>query len=333
MGDFLKIKKIHKNDFDGYIQFGSLKNFLKKTKRDKHLERLNKKRDFFKQKIEDVKNQKKRDCIVCGSKKKQEVFSKYGFKHNLCKKCGFLYVDPTLNEEITHSNFLNEDSYTKVLLNKENIDLDKKKFLYSLQKLNISLKNKTVLDIGCGFGFFLDVAREFGCEVYGSELNKSCLNLLKKKKIPLVNNYENYHEKFDIISLWLVLEHLFDPGALLKHIHRLLKKNGRLIINIPNYKSLTARILKEKCTMFSGEQHINFFSKKNLEDFLFNNFFETILSETVISDLGTVKDFLSYSNDKVLLSETGLEFLEPETIHKNDLGYTILSISRKIQKK
>ena len=95
-----------------------------------------------------------------------------------------------------------------------------------------------------GFGFFLDVAREFGCEVYGSELNKKLLKSSKKKKIPLVNSYENYHEKFDIISLWLVLEHLFDPGALLKHIHRLLKKNGRLIINIPNYKSLTASDIK-----------------------------------------------------------------------------------------
>ena len=85
----MKIKKIHRDDFDGYIQFGSLKKFLKKTKRDKHLERLNKKRSFFKRKIEDVKNQKKRDCIVCGSKKKQEVFSKFGFKHNLCQNCGF----------------------------------------------------------------------------------------------------------------------------------------------------------------------------------------------------------------------------------------------------
>ena len=84
--------------------------------------------------------------------------------------------------------------------------------------------------------------------------------------------------------------------------------------------------------MFSGEQHINFFSKENLKEFLSNNFFETISSETVISDLGTVKDFLSYSNDKAsLLSENDLDFLEPDTIHKNDLGYTILSISKKVQ--
>ena len=76
------------------------------------------------------------------------------------QNCGFFYVDPTFNEELTHSNFLNEDSYKKVLMNKENINLDKKKFLYSLQKLNINLKNKKVLDIGCGFGFFLDVAQE-----------------------------------------------------------------------------------------------------------------------------------------------------------------------------
>ena len=64
------------------------------------------------------------------------------------KIVGFYMSTLLLNEEISHSNFLNEDSYTKVLLNKENIDLDKKKFLYSLQKLNISLKNRTVLDIG-----------------------------------------------------------------------------------------------------------------------------------------------------------------------------------------
>ncbi|MAI28679.1 MAG: hypothetical protein CMP38_00580 [Rickettsiales bacterium] len=328
----MKKKKVHKDDFDGYIQFGSLNKFLKETERDEHLERLNKKREFFKRKIENAKNQRKRDCLICGSNKKELVFVKSGFKHVLCKSCGFFYVDPTFNEEVTHSNFLNEDSYTKVLMNKANINLDKKKFLYALQKLNINLKNKKVLDIGCGFGFFLDVAQEHGCEVYGSELNQSCLKLLKKKKIPLINNYENYNEKFDIVSLWLVLEHLFDPALLLRQIHKLLKKNGKLIINIPNYKSLSARILKDKCSMFSGEQHINFFSIQNLEEFLNKNFFKTTLSETVISDIGTVKNFLNYSGDLDYSDEESeLNFLEPNLIHKNGLGYTILNISKKIQ--
>lgn len=322
---------MHKDDFDGYIQFGSLSKFLKATERDSHLVRLNKKREFFKKKIENIKNQKKRNCIICGSKDKELVFTKHGFKHNLCKSCGFFYVDPTFNEEVTHSNFLNENSYTKVLMNKKNINLDKKKFLYALQKLNMNLKNKKVLDIGCGFGFFLDVAREHDCEVYGSELNQSCLKLLRKKKIPLITNYENFHEKFDIVSLWLVLEHLFDPASLLKDIHRLLKKNGKLIINIPNYKSLSARILKDKCSMFSGEQHINFFSIKNLEEFLNNNFFKTTLSETVISDIGTVKNYLNYSENSIHSDdELALNFLKPNLIHKNGLGYTILNISKKI---
>ena len=327
----MKIKKIHKNDFDGYLQFGSLDNFLKLTGRDKHLERQKKTQSYFFNKINQKKNQKRRNCIICNSSKKELIFIKHGFKHHKCINCGFFYVDPILNEEITHSTFLEEDSYTKVLLNKKNIYLDKIKFQYGLQRLGINLKNKTLLDIGCGYGFFLDVAKKLGCQVFGSELNESCLSLLKKKKINIIKNFEENYGKFDIISMWLVLEHIADPSVLLKQIHSLLKKNGRLIVNVPNSKSLTARILKQNCTMFSGEQHINFFSLKNLKIFLLKNNFKTLFTETIISDIGTIKKSLKLSKDiNDLDEEKELDFLTPEFIHRRNLGYTIFNISRKI---
>ena len=327
----MKKKKIHKNDFDGYLQFGSLDNFLKLTGRDKHLERQKKNQSYYLKKISLKNNQKRRNCIVCNSNKKELIFTKFGFKHNKCNNCGFIYVDPILNEEITHSTFLDEDSYTKVLLNKKNVYLDKIKFEYGLQRLKINLKNKNLLDIGCGYGFFLDVAKKLGCQVSGSELNKSCLSLLKKKKINLIKNFEENYGKFDIISMWLVLEHIADPSVLLKHIHSLLKKNGRLIINVPNSKSLTAKILKENCTMFSGEQHINFFSVDNLRIFLKKNNFKTLFTETIISDIGTIKKSLKFSKkNNDFNEEKELDFLTPEFIHKKNLGYTILNISRKI---
>ena len=172
-----------------------------------------------------------------------------------------------------------------------------------------------------GLAFFLMLLKKFGCEVYGSELKPKLPKSFKKKKIPLINNYENYNEKFDIISLWLVLEHLFDPALLFEQIHKLLKKNGKLIINIPNYKSLSARIfLKINVRCFQENSILIFFSIQNLEEFLSKNFFKTTLSETVISDIGTVKNFLNYSKIWIIqMKSLNLIFLEPIQFIKMDL--------------
>ena len=83
--------------------------------------------------------------------------------------------------------------------------------------------------------------------------------------------------------------------------------------------------------MFSGEQHINFFSVDNLRIFLKKNNFKTLFTETIISDIGTIKKSLKFSKkNNDFNEEKELDFLTPEFIHKKNLGYTILNISRKI---
>ena len=94
----------------------------------------------------------------------------------------------------------------------------------------------------------------------------------------------------------LVLEHVPYPNKLFRKIYKSLKKGGKILINVPNVNSLSSLILKDKCTMFSGEQHINFFSELTLKKFLNKNNFKILSSETIISGAGSVINYLNYNN-------------------------------------
>ena len=97
-------------------------------------------------------------------------------------------------------------------------------------------KKKKILDYGCGYGLFLDEALKNGWSVFANEINKKCINYLNSKKIELDNNFTK--NKYDAISLWLVLEHIPEPNLLLKKVYKALKKGGKILVNVPNFNSL-----------------------------------------------------------------------------------------------
>ena len=241
----------------------------------------------------------------------------------MCKKCTFVYVTPSLRDDVHFNSIANESSYVNVLKNSVNLKLDKRKFLYGLEKLKVK-KKKKILDIGCAYGSFLEVAKIKKLNVYGAEINKHCVKVLKRKKIELIN-LEKTKIKFDYITLWTVFEHISEANKVLKKLFNLLNKNGKLLINVPNVESLSAKIMHESCTMFSGEQHVNLFSKITLEKILTNNKFKILGSETIISDIERIKNYLSYGFGKKI----NLPFLNPNFIHKNMLGYTLLTSAQK----
>ena len=84
--------------------------------------------------------------------------------------------------------------------------------------------------------------------------------------------------------------------------------------------------------MFSGEQHVNHFSPKTLVKFLKKNNFNVKFLETIISDAGTVKNYLSYKDIKSGKAKGDYDFTDPRNIHKNLMGYTILVLAQKKNK-
>jgi 2-polyprenyl-3-methyl-5-hydroxy-6-metoxy-1,4-benzoquinol methylase len=109
------------------------------------------------------------------------------------------------------------------------IENDKRRFL----QFKNFFSNKNLLDYGCGWGGFLSEVKN-AKSLTGFEIRQECLDYLKKKKIKIIDSLNNLKCKFDIITLFHVLEHLQNPIHVLKELKKVLKSNGKIIIEVPS---------------------------------------------------------------------------------------------------
>lgn len=139
-----------------------------------------------------------------------------------------------------------------------------------VKRLRIEQPNgKTVLDIGCGTGDFLALCSKNNWSIYGVEPNIQAGNLAREKtgseKIfssisKLLENHKN--KKFDIITLWHVLEHVPNLIEYINDLKKLLSPTGTLIIAVPNFKSYDATYYKKYWAAYDVPRHLWHFSPK-----------------------------------------------------------------------
>ncbi|NNK59723.1 MAG: class I SAM-dependent methyltransferase [Flavobacteriaceae bacterium] len=133
--------------------------------------------------------------------------------------------------------------------------------------------SKTLLDIGCGTGDFLQAALKNEWRVTGIEPNEKARKIANEKTNHQVFEVEHLNtleaHSFDVITLWHVLEHLPKLQEHIELLKRLLKPNGRLIIAVPNYKSFDARYYKSFWAAYDVPRHIWHFSRTAISK-LFN---------------------------------------------------------------
>lgn len=121
----------------------------------------------------------------------------------------------------------------------------------------ITLKGKSVLDIGCGGGLLSEAMALAGADVTGVDLSEASINVAKRHQQNLnidyyVSSVENFakisDKKFDIITCMELLEHVPDPESLLQAAAKLLKPEGHLFlatINRSAFSYLTAVLAVE----------------------------------------------------------------------------------------
>lgn len=146
------------------------------------------------------------------------------------------------------------------------------------QKLNLVVERqpqgKTLLDIGAGTGDFLVAAKNRGWTVSGIEPNEEARKRAHEKSIQLVENFQTLpNQKFDVITMWHVLEHIPNLSETIQKLHELLNPNGVLIIAVPNYKSYDAQHYKEFWAAYDVPRHLWHFSQTSIKK-LFRDAFE-----------------------------------------------------------
>jgi len=132
-------------------------------------------------------------------------------------------------------------------------------------------KSNRILDIGCGDGHFLAVAKARGWEVFGTEFTDEAVSAGKNKGITIykgrIQDYAGPSE-FDIITSFEVLEHINDCNEHAQHIFELLRKGGQFYFTTPNFNSLSRRLLGANWKMIEYPEHLSYYTVKSIDSIL-----------------------------------------------------------------
>jgi len=217
-------------------------------------------------------------CIICASNRFIQLAFKVrdSKKHKIleCKTCKQLQLFPIpLQSELKKYN--DENLQDKNVNYFGTISDHRKKSIkdtnrrVNFVKKYISKKSK-VLEIGSGHGFFLQAIKNEGYQISGIEISKEKKRILKKVTnaeifdVDLVKQTPNI-QKVNAIVLFHVLEHIEKPVNFLKNLKNLLRKNGRIIIEVPNSDDLFLRENQAYQKWYWQLAHISYFNPNTLK--------------------------------------------------------------------
>ncbi len=206
-------------------------------------------------------------CPGCGSQSAALETRKNGFCVVRCPECSSLYVDPRpiepqLLEIYRRFPQLSNSREGQLVHDAED---GRREAGYRLLRLMQFLKAGRLLDLGCGRGDFLSVARHHFDSVGVDIVNRTPSEL--SSLVVSEGRVEDVHfdqESFDAVTAIEVFEHLFDPYRTLREIHRILRLGGILLLQTGNPDGLPARLNFEHWSYLQPPIHLNFLSRRAL---------------------------------------------------------------------
>ena len=125
------------------------------------------------------------------------------------------------------------------------------------------------MDLGCGTGYFLKNAIKHNWKVTGIEPNPIAREISLRKNIKVLESLEDLkkNKKFDVITLFHVIEHIHDLRKTGKILVKHLKDFGSMIIAIPNQKSYDANYYSTDWAGYDVPRHLYHFDKSSIEKF------------------------------------------------------------------
>ncbi len=192
--------------------------------------------------------------------------STYGSVWSLsrCSSCSFVFSNPKIDEKslIDFYSELEDNEYTDEW---EGRGKNFKTILRRLKKIPVS--GNRLLDIGAASGIFVKLAEENGFVAEGIEPSSHLVREAKKKFGVNIfeGSIEDYRprEKFSIITMLDLIEHVNDPAEFMGRVTPLIRKGGLLIIVTPDIDSIPPKIFRNRWWHYRTA-HVNFFNIRSL---------------------------------------------------------------------
>lgn len=131
-----------------------------------------------------------------------------------------------------------------------------------------STKTGDLLDFGCGLGSFLSATHAKGWSSYGIEPHQKAKTKAKKisgrEVYSTIEEAQKTNKKYDVITLWHSLEHVVDLGKTIRFLYNSTKKEGKVVVAVPNHQSFDAKHYKNFWAAYDTPRHIWHFDQKSI---------------------------------------------------------------------
>ncbi len=180
---------------------------------------------------------KREKCYLCGSDNYKVIHNGVRDCESIdvlkCNDCGLVF----LSKGIDDINGFYENSGMR---NGESVDINsirRAAYRDDLRRYEFTknmIENKNILDFGCGAGGYVQLAKQIAARVECVEPEMLMNRVLSEEGFCCYQSVEDIKKKYDIITMFHVLEHLENPVGILKMLKDCLNDNGRIIIEVPN---------------------------------------------------------------------------------------------------
>lgn len=227
---------------------------------------------------------KNRKCNICQGK----LAAHDKLKGLLCcEQCGFLTADVSISEDelkqLYGKDYFHGEEYGDYTRDRKTIQKNFRRRLLALNRFVENPEQMKLYEIGCAYGFFLDVARPTYKSVSGIDISSdAALYAQTEMGLEVVSgDYLDTNASFDVCCMWDTIEHLKHPEKFIEKISSEISPNGIVAITTGDIGSLNARVRGRKWRQIHPPTHLHYFSTKTLTLLLENNGFEVVYKQHV----------------------------------------------------
>lgn len=226
-------------------------------------------------------------CDICSSKNSYKIITISLFNLYRCENCKTVFVFPKPSHfdisRYNESRYNYSEEQDKAYLAKKEVLRNR-----AQKCINIISKYKKsgyLLDIGCSYGFYLYEFKKKGFKVKGIDSAIKAVKYAREKlHLDVIHsdfyNYNYGNNRYDVITLIDVIEHFSNPTKTIIKIKKILKKDGILVIQTPNYDSLISILTRNKWFWLLIPEHLHLFTPYSISYFLRINGFKVLKVKT-----------------------------------------------------
>ena len=217
------------------------------------------------------------NCPLCGhDSQKASGFKQGEFSIVRCGKCNLYYLSPRLSQAAMEQHYANanyfeggDSGYDSYASQETPLRMTFRRLLENLSRRGMC--GGSILDVGCGYGYFLDEAADYFEWRGGTDYSEGALQRARPRADQVfLGGVESVssHLKFDCVVALHVVEHVYDPKSFVESLYDRLNPGGHLLLAAPDMGSWWRPLMGQYWPSFKYPEHVVYYDKTTLEQLM-----------------------------------------------------------------